>query len=268
MGICNLTEDSLSGDGTLDLEVAAAQVSEMLRQGADLIDVGAESARTNRQAIASEEEAERLLAFWAQWEAILAKAGPRDDKQLWPPLLSWNTWRPEVVEKVLPVGGEILNDMSALPDSRNAVACQAAGAALLVMHNRGQVKVANQEQVYPDIWEELEGFFAEKVALAESVGLARERLILDPGIDFAKQKEDNLAILRSAGRLNQFGCAVLLPISRKTVIGEVLGIGKAQARDAGTLACLMAGLDEGADIFRVHAVAQAAEAVRLWDALQ
>lgn len=263
MGICNLTSDSFSGDGTLDLEQAEAHVIRMLTEGADVIDVGAESARTNRGPIPSTEETERLRDFAERWADLVSRASPRDSLQVWPPLLSWNTWRPEVVAAVLPAGGDLLNDMSALPDDRNARACVEAGAALLLMHNVGEVKVANTEQTYPDLWATLENFFAEKIALAEAVGLGRDSLVLDPGLDFAKQREDNLTILRELDRLQRFGCPVLLPVSRKTFIGEVLGIEGPRQRDAGTLACLVSGLGRGADIFRVHAVSQAAEAVRL-----
>ena len=113
--------------------------------------------------------------------------------------------------------------------------------------------------------EELDRFFAEKLALCQSAGLPMESVVLDPGIDFAKQQDDNLTIYREMERLQRFGRPVLLPVSRKTVIGEVLGLPDPLERDAGTLACVARGLSGGAQIFRVHAVKQTAEAVKvLW----
>lgn len=264
MGILNLNDDSFSGDGTLDQEEAARRVGEMLAQGADIIDVGAESARTNRAAISVEEEVARLTPFLPRFAELAAAARPLDDIQLWPPLLSINTWRPEVVERVLPLGGDILNDMGALPDDRNARHCAEHGAALLIMHSVGQPKIAHTHCQWENVVESVGGFFAEKIALATGAGLDRRAIILDPGIDFAKQKDDNLRLYREAASLGTLGPPVLLPVSRKTVIGETLGLPNPVDRDAGTIACLVAGmLRLPATIFRVHNVVAAAQSVRV-----
>ncbi len=112
--------------------------------------------------------------------------------------------------------------------------------------------------------EALERFFAEKLALATAAGLSPEAVVLDPGLDFAKQRADNLRVLREVGRLHRFGRPILLPISRKTVIGETLGLPAPAERDAGTIACLMHGLSQGAQIFRVHHVRAARQAIKTW----
>ena len=180
-------------------------------------------------------------------------------------LLSINTWRSEVVERVLPLGGDILNDISALPTPRNAELCAQFGAALLIMHSVGQPKVPHTHIAYPDVMAELDRFFEEKIGLALAAGLSRDQIILDPGIDFAKQRPDNLRIYRDLERLHHFERPILLPVSRKTVIGDVLGLRDPRDRDAGTLACIAAGMNRGAHIFRVHNVAAAAQAVKvLW----
>ena len=101
------------------------------------------------------------------------------------------------------------------------------------------------------------------IAIAEAAGLAREKIVLDPGIDFAKQREHNLAVYRELDRLRGFGLPILLPVSRKTVIGEVLGIDRPAERDAGTVACIVAGLRSGAKLFRVHNVAAAKQALQV-----
>ena len=110
-------------------------------------------------------------------------------------------------------------------------------------------------------------FFTEKIELAEANGLSKELLILDPGLDFAKQKEDNLLLLRELDQLKQFTCPILLPISRKTVIGDVLGIENPADRDAGTLALLTHGMSHGIEIFRVHNVAACWQSLRVLDPL-
>jgi dihydropteroate synthase len=267
MGIVNINDDSFCGDGTLDPDKALAQAAQMLRDGADIIDIGAESARTNRAAITVAEEVTRLMPFLKAWPKLVAAfdKAPWDAEQVWPPVLSINTWRSEVIAAVLPHGGDLINDISALPDETNARLCADHGASLLIMHSVGQPKVPHTHVAYEDIWATLESFFDEKMALAIKAGLSAEQIMLDPGIDFAKQREDNLAIYRHAERLQKWGRPVLLPVSRKTVIGQVLDLPQAVDRDAGTLACISAGMRRGSQIYRVHQVKAAAQAVKvLW----
>ena len=251
MGIVNLSADSFSGDGLSDCGAALAHAERLLAEGADIIDVGAESARTNRGPISAGEEADRLCGFIRLWK----DAGHTEP-------LSLNTWRPEVAERVLGEGGDLLNDIAGLPDDRNAQACARHGAALLVMHSIGVPKVPHTHVGYGDVLEAVEIFFEEKLLLCEKAGLEREAILLDPGIDFAKQRNDNLRIYADLERLHRFGRPLLLPVSRKTVIGEVLGLANAADRDAGTVACIVQGMLRGAQVFRVHNVRAAVAAVR------
>ena len=264
MGIVNINDDSFCNDGTLDPAAALAQAEQMIQDGADIIDIGAESARTNRGPISIDEEVRRLTPFLEAWsEERGAASSPMPHAPC--PLLSINTWRSEVIAQVLPLGGDIINDISALPDARNAELCAQHGAALLIMHSVGQPKVPHTHVGYESIMDTLESFFADKLDLCERAGLSADQIILDPGIDFAKQRDDNLTIYRDLDRLQRFGCPILLPVSRKTVIGDVLGLKNPQDRDAGTLACIAAGIRRGAHIFRVHNVKAAAQAVKvLW----
>lgn len=269
MGIVNINDDSFSGDGTLNIDQALAQAIQMAKDGADIIDVGAESARTNREAIAVREEIDRLLPFLDAFGAACEEAEPRDDSQIWPPLISVNTWRPEIVEAVLQAGRvDIINDIGGLTEDTNARLCFEYDAALLIMHTVGEPKIAHTEEVYEDIWESLEHFFVDRLNRARRIGLSDDQIILDPGIDFAKQRDDNLRIYRELERLQRYDLPVLLPISRKTVIGEVLGIEDPSRRDAGTVACLVRGLVARADIFRVHNVKAVADSVRVIAAIQ
>jgi dihydropteroate synthase len=263
MGIINVNDDSFSGDGSLAADDAVDTARTQIVAGADVIDIGAESARTNRQAVPEIEEIDRFQCVITRWGEIVANTTPRDADQVWPPILSANTWRPGVVKAVLEMGGvEIINDMSALPDAKNARLCADHGAALLIMHSVGEPKVPHFHQQWPDVMAELERFFHDKIKLATDAGLAAESIILDPGIDFAKQRDDNLTIYQNLTRLSAFGRPLLVPVSRKTVIGEVLGIPDPRDRDAGTIACIASAMARGGDIFRVHNVEAAWQAVR------
>lgn len=268
MGILNINNDSFAGDGRLDVKWALKRAVEMVAEGADIIDVGGESARTNREAVTEEEELQRVRPFLEKFDAVMESARPRSENQVFPPLLSLNTWRPRVVEGCLSAGFDILNDMSALPDETNALHCASLGAALLIMHSKGEPKVPHKHVTYPDVLHELMEFFENKTNIAMRAGVPRESIILDPGIDFAKQKEDNLRIFRELNNLTAFGFPVLLPVSRKSVIGHVLDIKSPVERDPGTVACIVAGALRGAAIFRVHNIPAAWFTLRAWEAVK
>ncbi len=268
MGILNINDDSFSGDGRLDPAWALERAREMTGLGADIIDVGGESARTNRAAISPGQELDRIAPFLEHFAASVATALPRDAEQLFPPLISINTWRPEVAGPALAIGGNILNDMSALPDDRNARLCASAGASLLIMHSVGAPKVPHTHVGYGDVIAELQSFFTDKIALAVAAGLPRESIILDPGIDFAKQAPDNLRIYRELETLTSLERPILLPVSRKSVIGHVLDLPDPRDRDPATAACIVAGMRRGAAIFRVHNIEMAWRVIRSLDRLE
>jgi dihydropteroate synthase len=268
MGIVNINDDSFSGDGSLNIDHAIAQAQAFVRAGADIIDAGGESARTNRGPISVAAEISRLTPFVTRFAECHSAVTPIDQEQLFPPMLSLNTWRPAVLSALLPLGGDIVNDIGALADAENAAAAAEFGAALVIMHSVGEPKVPHRHVQYADIMQTLDDFFESKIVEATKAGLPREAIILDPGIDFAKQRSDNLRIFRELGRLTRFGRPILLPVSRKTVIGEVLDLPDPKDRDAGTLACVVAGIRQGASIFRVHNVNATSLAIRtIWSVL-
>jgi dihydropteroate synthase len=258
MGIVNLSADSFSGDGFSDIGAALQRAREQIADGADIIDVGAESARTNRGPIPVEEESARLIEFIDGWKSLVPAH---------PVLLSLNTWRHEVVRAVLPRGGDIVNDIGGLTTDDNALLCAEHGAALVVMHTVGQPKVPHTHVGYDDVVQRIADFFEEKIDAAIATGLSRDSLILDPGIDFAKQRDDNLRIYRELAAFQRFDRPLLVPVSRKTVIGDVLGVPPPE-RDAGTIACIVAAQLRGAQVFRVHNVRTAAQAVRMVEAIE
>jgi dihydropteroate synthase len=263
MGIVNVTDDSFSGDGSLQIERAIETARRHITAGADIIDVGGESARTYRREISEEEETARILPFLDRFPVCHDGAKPVDQIQIFPPLLSINTWRPGVAEATLRMGGHLLNDIGGLPTDENARIAAKYGTGLLIMHSVGLPKQRHTDVRYADVLRTLESFFDQKIGQAMSAGVAREAVVLDPGIDFAKQKKDNLLIYRELRLLQQFERPILLPISRKTVIGDVLGIADPADRDAGTIACVVAGTLRGASIFRVHNVHAVVQSLRV-----
>ena len=268
MGIVNLTDDSFSGDGSLDVNRAIAHAGALIKAGADIIDVGGESARTNRGPIPVADEISRLLPFVTRFAECHEHIEPVDKEQVFPPILSLNTWRPPVVRALVPLGIDIINDIGALATDENAAIAAEFGAGLVIMHSVGQPKVPHLHVQYPDIMQTLTEFFAGKIVQAGKAGVCREAIILDPGIDFAKQRADNLRIFRELHQLTRFERPILLPVSRKTVIGEVLSLTDPKDRDPGTIACIVAGMQAGAALFRVHNVNAASLAVRtVWSVI-
>lgn len=266
MGILNINDDSFSDDGQIDQKWASERARQMIAEGADFIDVGAESARTNRQAIPVSEEVARFKGFCAQWHDIVSQSQPRDSQQVWPPVLSANTWRPEVVAAVLEMGAEFVNDMSGLPDDRNARLCAEKEAGLLVMHSVGAPKQDHSHVQWPDVVSAMKEFFVAKLAQCEAAGLAHEQIVLDPGFGFAKQPGDDLAVLQSLAELTACERPLLLPVGRKGFIGETLDIEIPKNRDAATLACVVAGETRGGHIYRVHDVKGCFETLKvLWE---
>lgn len=264
MGILNINDDSFSHDGSLDPDWAIRHTIQLIEDGAAIIDAGAESARTNRGPISEEEEIRRLQPLLAAWPDIVQRTSHHLPH---PPLLSINTWRPRVMEAVLASGQvALLNDMSGLPTPEPARLAALAGCSLLVMHTVGLPKQNHSHLVHENILRTLQEFFTDRLAVCAAAGLPRESIILDPGLGFAKTAADDLRILRHLPELAAFDRPLLLPISRKGFIGRTLNLPDPRERDAGTMAALIAGLERGAHIFRVHDVRAARQVLSTWRA--
>ena len=263
MGIVNLNDDSFSGDGTLDINEGIRHARKLISEGADIVDVGGESARTNRPEIPEQQEIDRVAPFIVRFQECWEGLSPVDAIQVFPPFLSVNTWRSPVANSLLSLGGDLLNDMGALATDENARIAARHHAALLIMHSIGLPKQKHTDVQYMEIMRTLEQFFEEKLAVAKKAGLPREFVVIDPGLDFAKQRHHNLTILRELRRLARFDRPILLPVSRKTVIGEVLGLPNPADRDPGTMAGVVAGIRSNASIFRVHNVRATSLVVRM-----
>ncbi|MDR1961044.1 MAG: dihydropteroate synthase [Gracilibacteraceae bacterium] len=234
MGILNVTPDSFSDGGLYSQpEAAAARAREMAEEGADIIDLGAESTRPGHSPVSAAEE-------WARLEPVLAALSRRAM------LLSVDTRKAEVADKALAAGAHILNDIDGLlgdPDMAGAAA--AHGAAVVLMHNRA---------VPDDVIEDILHAWDAGVTVAQKAGLPAEAIIVDPGIGFGKTQEQNLEILRRLAELKAYGLPLLLAASRKSVIGYAAGLSVGNRMEA-TMAIGVLGAAAGADILRVHDVA-------------
>ena len=257
MGIVNATPDSFSDAGlhpTLESRVALAR--ELIAAGAAVIDIGGESGTTNRPPVEAGEEIERVVPLI---ERVVAEGGV---------LVSVDTYKPAVAQAAIAAGATIVNDVSGLRDPELADVCAQTGAALIVMHTRAAPKQRLQDpDLYGDVVADVMGFLGERLELARSRGVADEQLIVDPGPDFAKTPAQTIELLRGAARLHEFGRPVLLAVSRKDFVGA-LTERPPRDRGPGTLAALAYGTELGAQIFRVHDVAAAADFLTVLAALR
>ena len=252
MGILNYTPDSFSDGGMyFTPEKALEHALLMQEQGADIIDIGANSTRPDAEILSASEEKERLVPVL---EAICGKVTAA---------VSVDTFYPECAEVALRAGADIINDVSGAFNPEIAKLAAEYGAGYVVMHNPcGSSDVAQ----YPDgVVAELRKFFVEAIELAAKCGLPKSQLCLDPGFGFGKSYNDNLEILRNMQWLRFKGIALLAACSRKRFIGEASGEKNSALRDSGTVAANTAAIMGGADIIRVHDVFSAVQGARVAD---
>jgi dihydropteroate synthase len=247
MGIVNASPDSFSDGGAHPtLAAQAAHGRALLEAGADILDVGGESAVGGRPPVAVEEELSRVVPLV---ERLVAGGA----------LVSVDTYKPAVAEAAVAAGAALINDVSGLRDPGVARVCARTGAGLVIMHTRVEPKgTLLDPDHYDDVLADVVGFLRERMALALAEGVGEEQIVLDPGPDFAKTPAQTVAVLRGLDRVRALGRPILLAVSRKDFIGAVTGRGPRE-RDAGTLAALAHGVEAGADIVRVHDVAAAAD---------
>jgi dihydropteroate synthase len=256
MGIVNASPDSFSDAGrytNIDKRLALAR--ELGAQGADILDVGGESAATNRPAVPVGEEIERVAPLIERIVAELDIA------------VSVDTYKPEVARAAIAAGAGIVNDVSGLRDPELAGVCAQTRTALVVMHTRAQPKQRLQDpELYADVLTDVLEFLRERTELAQQLGVAREQLIVDPGPDFAKTPAQTIELLAHVQRLHELGLPLLMAVSRKDFIGA-LTERPPRERLGGTLAAVAHGVDAGAHILRVHDVAAVHDFLRVRAAL-
>jgi dihydropteroate synthase len=256
MGILNVTPDSFF-DGALFLEPerAVARAWQIADEGADILDVGAESTRPGSQGVSVEEELRRLMPVL---EALRGR---------YPLPISIDTSKPEVAQAALERGAVMVNDVTGLKNGTAlAEAAAAQSAALVLMHMRGTPRDMQSLPPSPDILGEIEAWAEDVVASAASCGVSSNKIILDPGIGFGKTVRQNLEIVRNLDRLAAAGFPLLVGTSRKSFIGSILGNPRAD-RSWGTAASVASSIICGAHIVRVHDVAPMRDVARMTDAI-
>jgi dihydropteroate synthase len=247
MGIVNASPDSFSdGHRHATPEAQVELALELLAAGADILDIGGESASTGHPPVGVQEEIERVAPLI---ERVLAR---RPDA-----IVSVDSYKPEVARAAIAAGAKIVNDVSGLRDPALAELCAQTGASLVVMHTRAAPRERLQDpDAYGDITSEVLSFLRERIAVAIGAGIAPEQLIVDPGPDFAKTPAQTIRLLVEVRRLHELELPLLMAISRKDFIGALTDRAPRE-RLAGTLAALAHGVDAGGHIFRVHDVSAA-----------
>jgi dihydropteroate synthase len=249
MGIINVTPDSFSGDGLgSDIPAMVEQARRFQEEGADILDVGAESTRPGHEPISAEEELKRLIPAL---EAIAAETSLP---------ISVDTYKSEVARRALDSGAVIINDVWGLKaDPKIAEVAAAGGAPLVLMHNQ-------KDRQYRDLLPDILASLGHSAALARLSGVPQGNIMLDPGIGFGKTPDHNLAILGQLDQLKALGCPILVGTSRKSTIGLVLDLPVDQ-RVEGTAATVALSIAKGADLVRVHDVREMVRVCRMSDAI-
>lgn len=259
MGIVNVTPDSFSDGGRVSSPDAAADLAQrMVDDGADILDIGGESTRPGAQIVPVGEEIARTAPVIA---AIRARGITTP--------ISIDTRKAAVAQAALQAGATMVNDVSALTfDSDMARVVARAGVPLCLMHAQGTPQTMQQNPVYADVVAEVIDWLRARMDYAVAQGIARGALVVDPGIGFGKSLDHNVTLLRDLDALQVLGAPVLLGASRKSMIGAITGVERADQRLAGSLAVALHGATKGARIVRVHDVAQTVQALALWRAVQ
>jgi dihydropteroate synthase len=248
MGIVNVTPDSFSDGGQFLAPAAAIErAAHLVEEGADILDLGGESTRPGAEPVSVEEELARVLP-------VLRAA--RD----LPVPVSVDTLKPEVMRVALDEGASMINDVNALRAPGALEAVRASSCGLCLMHMQGEPRTMQAAPRYDDVLAEVKAFLAQRVAACEAAGIARERLVIDPGFGFGKSGQHNLALLRGLSALRDLGVPVLAGLSRKSTLGTITGRGS-EDRLAASLAAALLAVERGAAIVRVHDVAATRDAL-------
>lgn len=255
MGIVNLTRDSFSGDGVgSDIQAAIDLAQAQLHAGAEILDIGAESTRPGAKPLEEQEEL-RLL------EPVLKEVCS------WGVPISVDTYKPAVMRMALEQGAAMINDISGMtnPDALAAVA--SSDCAVCVMHMQGKPQSMQLAPAYGDVLEEVGEWLADAIARCERAGIARTRILLDPGFGFGKAVEHNQMLFRDLGKLSMQGLPLLVGVSRKSMLGTITARPVSERMPA-SIAAAMLAVAKGAHIVRVHDVAETRDALLILKALQ
>lgn len=258
VGILNITPDSFSDGGSFfSPEDAVRRALEIERLGADILDVGAESTRPGASAVSEAEELDRLLPVLGRLKNVLKIP------------ISIDTTKPAVAEACLSAGAAIINDVSGLRDSGKPMAelAKKYGAGLILMHRRGNPSTMKNLEVYQDVIDEVLAELRDSVDCALAAGVEREQLVIDPGIGFAKNKEQNLKLIQGIDRFWTLGLPLMLGVSRKSFLGELTGQ-PVEKRDAATLAVTAFAFLKQIELIRVHEIEMTRDLIAVLEAIR
>ena len=255
MGILNVTPNSFSDGGRyFNLSRALAHAHQMMRDGADIIDIGGESTRPGAEPVSTEEELARVVP--------LVEALADSDVAV-----SVDTRKPEVMRAVIAAGAVMINDVNGLRGSGAIEAVARSGAGVCIMHMQGDPRTMQAAPTYTDVVGEVRDFLVQRAEACVAAGIARDRVVLDPGYGFGKRLQHNLALLRALPVFTATGYPVLVGVSRKASLGEITGRPVDQ-RLAASLAAGLAAIARGARILRVHDVRETVDALKVWWAVE
>ena len=258
MGIVNVTPDSFSDGGRHATSVAAiGHARRLVDEGADILDIGGESTRPGADPVAPPEEIARVVPVIAALRAEGIQVP-----------ISIDTRNAAVAEAAFEAGADLWNDVSALSHGPDSLALAARSAcAICLMHAQGDPKTMQDAPAYDDVLLDVCDFLEARIVAAESAGITRTRLLVDPGIGFGKTVAHNLALVRGLALLHGLGCPILVGASRKRFIGTIADVPVPADRVAGSIAVALEALRQGAQVIRVHDVRETRQAVALWSAL-
>ncbi|WP_421238752.1 dihydropteroate synthase [Aeromonas enteropelogenes] len=256
MGILNVTPDSFSDGGNFNqLERAMTHARQMVADGATLIDIGGESTRPGAPDVSEQEELDRVLPIV---ERLVRECNV---------MISLDTSKAAVMREGCKAGAHLINDVRALQEPGALLAAAEADVPVCLMHMQGQPRTMQVEPHYDDLLEEVKAFFDERIAVCEAAGIGREKLLLDPGYGFGKTLVHNYQLLAAQKELLCYGLPLLVGMSRKSMIGNLLAR-PVDERLAGSLACALISMQQGARIIRVHDVRETMDALRVgWQAM-
>ncbi len=256
MGIVNVTPDSFSDGGEhATVDAAVAHGLRLAAEGADILDIGGESTRPGAPDVPLEEELRRVIPTIAR----LARETSLP--------ISVDTSKPEVMRAAVEAGAGMINDVYALRREGALDAAAALGVPVVLMHMQGEPRSMQDAPEYEDVVADVHRFLAERIFSAEMAGIAKKRIVVDPGFGFGKTTAHNLALLARFERFVDLGVPALAGLSRKRTIGEVTGRDDPHDRVAGSVAAHLIAAQRGARILRVHDVAQTVDALKIWNAV-